>query len=216
MFLRVTRTVSWQTIWKVIMYFSIFYHFLTASIILVLQLTECQPLRFFWDRSVEGGHCRSPKQVRDAIIGTQVVFALSDFQFSLLPLTFICTLNRSLRERVAVTGLMGVGLVASTVGCLKFIGFNKLHANPDPTYIMVPWKLASFAEASIGIIAANLPPLKSKGEELINKARSGTSLFSVSRSSRAASVRKTRSLSDPVWEPCSKRTSENQDEEHVE
>jgi hypothetical protein len=117
------------------------------------------------------------------------VFAFSDFQFSLLPLTFVLKLNRPVRERVAVACIMGLGLLASTIGCLKFIGFNKIRSSPDPTWVTVPWKLGSFAEASIGIIAANIPPLKSRGEHILK-----TFTSSMSSASRSTSVNGTTLL----------------------
>jgi len=173
MFLRFARAVPWPTAWRALMYFSIFYLFLTAAVVLGYQMTECTPLQFYWDHAVPGGRCRKPEEVRIGIIGTSVVFAFSDFQFSLLPLTFVLTLNRPRRERIAVACLMGLGLLASIVGCLKFIDFNQIITTPDPTYVMVIWKMGSLAEAKIGMIAANMPPLKAWGEATLVKVRSG-------------------------------------------
>jgi hypothetical protein len=167
------------------MYISIFYLLASAIIVLCIQLTECEPLSFFWDPSVKGGHCRSSEEVRTAVIGTSVVFAFSDLQFSLLPLAFIMTLNRPFRERVTVACLMGLGLLATIVGCFKFIDFDKLRSSPDPSWAMVPSKLGSFAEGCIGIIAANLPPLKARGQQLLSAI---TSSFSTPRSSMSSNA----------------------------
>jgi len=175
MFLRLSRSVSWERTWKWIMYLSIFYLVASTILVLILQLTECIPLPFFWNKAIKDGHCRSAQEVHVAIIGTQVIFAFSDFQFSLLPLTFIFKLNRPMNERILVAGIMSLGLIASSIGCLKFIGFNKLRTSPDPTWVMVPWKLASFCEASIGIIASNTPPLKARGEKLFRTLSSSIS-----------------------------------------
>jgi len=158
------------------MYLSIFYLVASAIVVLALQLSECTPLPFFWNKAIKGGHCRSAQDVHVAIIGTQVVFAFSDFQFSLLPLAFVFKLNRPFREKILVAAIMSLGLIASSVGCLKFIGFNRLRRSHDPTWVMVTWKLASFAEASIGIIASNAPPLKARGEKLFRTISSSLSL----------------------------------------
>jgi hypothetical protein len=188
MFLRFARAVPWSTAWKVLMWFSIGYLFISASVVLGYQLTECTPLRFYWDPTVPGGRCRSAEEVRIGIIGTSVVFAFSDFQFSLLPLTFVLTLNRPRRERVAVACLMGLGLLASIIGCLKFIGFNEIISTPDPTYVMVIWKMGSLAEAKIGMIAANLPPLKAWGEDMLVRVRSSIFVSKISSSGATASA----------------------------
>jgi hypothetical protein len=209
MFLRLSRAVSWPTAWRFLMHFSIFYLFASASIVLVYQMTECTPLRFYWNTTVPGGHCRSPETVRIGIIGTSVVFAFSDFQFSLLPLTFILTLNRPIRERVAVACLMGLGLTASIIGCLKFIDFNQLIVTTDPTYMMVIWKMGSLAEAKIGMIAANMPPLKSWGEDVLAKVRS--SIFASKGSSSDETIWVQRENSE-TWQcaPEEKRSDSNQ------
>lgn len=188
MFLRFARAVPWSTTWKVLMYFSIIYLVVSAFVVLGYQITECTPLRFYWDRTVPGGRCRSPEEVRIGIIGTSVVFAFSDFQFSLLPLTFVLTLNRPKGERLAVACLMGLGLLASIIGCLKFIDFNKIITTSDPTYVMVIWKMGSLAEAKIGMIAANLPPLKSWGEAMLIKARSSILVSKISSSEGTTSA----------------------------
>lgn len=175
MFLRLSRSVSWERTWKWIMYLSISYLVASAILVLILQLTECTPLPYFWNKTIKGGHCRSADEVHAAIIGTQVVFAFSDFQFSLLPLTFVFKLNRPFRERLLVAGIMSLGLLASTIGCLKFINFGRLRTSPDLMWDMVPWQLASFAEASVGIIASNIPPLKARGEKLLSSISSSFS-----------------------------------------
>lgn len=185
--------------WKVIMYFSIFYLFVSASIVLVYQMTECIPLRFYWNQSIPGGHCRNPETVRIGIIGTSVVFAFSDFQFSLLPLTFILSLRRPLRERIAVACLMCLGLLASIIGCLKFINFNQIITTTDPTYVMVIWKMGSLAEAKIGMIAANMPPLKAWGEDILGKARSSKFMSMNSSSSGTILGQHSGSRSESTW-----------------
>jgi hypothetical protein len=68
---------------------------------------------------------------------------------------------------------MCLGLLASIIGCLKFINFNQIITTTDPTYVMVIWKMGSLAEAKIGMIAANMPPLKAWGEDILGKVRSG-------------------------------------------
>jgi hypothetical protein len=104
---------------------------------------------------------------------------------------------------------MGLGLLASIVGCLKFIDFNEIITTTDPTYVMVIWKMGSLAEAKIGMIAANLPPLKSWGEGMLVKVRSG--IFVSKRSSSEGTVWVQREISQH-WQcaPEEKRSESNQ------
>jgi hypothetical protein len=65
MFLRIRNSPAW----KAIMSFAIFYLVASAVITNAMQLTECRPLRMYWEK-VPGGTCRSPASVQKAIIGT--------------------------------------------------------------------------------------------------------------------------------------------------
>ena len=176
MFLRIKRSFAWRAI----MWFSILYLVASTVIIVTLQFTECRPLKATWNRSLPGTVCRSSDEVKAAVVGSSVVFVFSDFQFALLPLTFIFTLRRPLRERIALGFIMGLGLVASIVGCLKLIGINQ-RANPDKTWYLVPVKLGAFSEACVGIIAACAPALKARGEKVLKKM--GYSLSGATRKS---------------------------------
>jgi rhodopsin domain-containing protein len=189
MFLRFTRVVTWKLAWKITMWFSITYLVVSAIIVAYYQFTACVPLRYSWDKSLTNGHCRDPKVVQIGIIGTSIPFIISDFQFSLIPLTFVLKLNRPLGERIAIACIMGMGLLASIVGSIKFIHIQKVKATHDPTWDLITWKVASSAEAGIGIIAANVPPLKSRGEKLARSLRSRFSAVSHSISWMAHSQR---------------------------
>jgi hypothetical protein len=66
MYLRLTRTVYWKRAWKYLMYFSILYLSAGETVSIVQGFTECKPLRFYWDKSVPGGVCRSGSEIRQS------------------------------------------------------------------------------------------------------------------------------------------------------
>jgi hypothetical protein len=119
-----------------------------------------------WDMNTHGT-CRTPEQITDSIIATSVVFTVTDFEFALFPLTFIFSLKRPFRERVAVVGIMSLGLIASGVGLIKFIRFRDLWKSPDTTWVSVPLTMGSFVEANLGLIAACLPTLKARCQKFV-------------------------------------------------
>lgn len=165
MFLKLIRMAPWRRRWQVGTYGLLVYLVVHASILLTLNLTMC--------RHTHGEDACTHFSATTAVVAaTSTVFSLTDFQLSLAPMMFMCTLKRSLKERMAVIGLMSIGLIASLCGCLKFIGYSKLISGSDPTYDLVEFNLFSIGETSIGLIAANLPPLKAKGEELYHKLQS--------------------------------------------
>jgi len=166
MFLRFTQTLVWKRTLAVLIYASLFCVITTAIITTALQFTACSPIRILWDMNTHGP-CRTPEKITDSIIATSKNFAITDFEFALFPLTFIFSLKRPFRERVAVVGIMGLGLIASGVGLIKFIRFRELWKSPDTTWVSVPLTMGSFIEANLGLIAACLPTLKARCQKFV-------------------------------------------------
>jgi hypothetical protein len=168
MFLRFTRTLDW-TGWKAVMCFSIFYLVGAAISGLYLGITTCTPIKYQWDTSIPEGQCRSPKKIRETVLGLCLVVVVSDFQFALLPLKFICLIKRSSQEKMVIFGIMSLGLLASVIGCIKYLHFDLLFSSQDQSWDTVLWKMVSNAEVDIGIIAACIPPLKSLFQKIFKK-----------------------------------------------
>jgi len=155
LFLRIRKS----PVWKTIMGCTIFYLVASAIVTTALQFTECVPLRMYWEK-VPGGKCRSPRSVQRAIIGTSVVFIVSDVLFSLLPITFIVQIRCSRFEKLVLTFIMGLGMFASISGIIKLVGITQWAATKDPTWDLVPLLVWSYGEEFIAIIAACIPCLK--------------------------------------------------------
>jgi hypothetical protein len=171
MFLRFARTLDWPG-WKALMCFSIVYLVGAAIAGLYLGITTCTPVNFQWDKSIPGGRCRSPEKIRATILGLCLMVVVSDFQFALLPLTFISSIKRSALEKAVILGIMSLGLMASIIGCVKYLHFNLLFSSRDQPWDSVSWKVVSNAEVDIAIIAACIPPLKSLGETFLKRFKS--------------------------------------------
>jgi len=129
-----------------------------------VNLTTCRPIHLYWD-GPRDERCRPVNEMYRTMIGVSVAHGVSDLQFSLLPWTFIHKLRRSWKERISVALLMSLGLVATIIGGVKFVGYGTGFGK-DLTWLAVPVKLGSFCEATLGIVAANAPPLKAPAERL--------------------------------------------------
>jgi hypothetical protein len=94
---------------------------------------------------------------------------------------------------------------------LKFIGFNNLDVTTDPTYVMVIWKMGSLAEAKLGMIAANMPPLKSWGEDMLGMVLSRASLNAESRSTASGMIwaQQGTSGTESTWKSTSEESRSN-------
>jgi hypothetical protein len=110
-----------------------------------------------------------------------VVFIVSDALFSLLPITFIVQVRCSFFEKVVLTFIMGLGILASISGIIKLIGITQWASTTDPTWDLVPLLVWAFSEQYIAIWAACIPCLKGPFTRVV---QSFSNRFSSRKSSR--------------------------------
>jgi hypothetical protein len=92
---------------------------------------------------------------------------VSDFFYSFIPATFIFKIQVSLREKLVLYLLMGLGLVASIACIFKIVNSNTLKKSRDNTWDSVPLVIWGFVEQHLAIIAACIPCLKALFERLL-------------------------------------------------
>lgn len=84
---------------------------LTGLVFFFTTLLQCSPISFFWNKSLENGWCISV----DVIIGLtffySVVSVICDFTFAILPMFLVWGLNMSLRTRLVLIPILGMGCV---------------------------------------------------------------------------------------------------------
>jgi hypothetical protein len=84
-------------------------------------------------------------------------------------LTFIFKLNRPLREKVILAGLMGLGLFASGAAVVKLLLTKKYVTGPDPLWDMFDLGIWAMVELFVGIYAASIPCLRAPFEAFLRK-----------------------------------------------
>jgi hypothetical protein len=94
---------------------------------------------------------------------------VSDFFFSLIPITFIFKIQVPLREKIVLCVLMGLGLIASVASILKAVKSDTLRQSRDNTWDSVPFVIWGFVEEHLAIIAACVPCLKALFERLLRR-----------------------------------------------
>ena len=109
MLLRIQRSRNWM----IFLYLMMVLQLLTAITINVFQFTLCNPVAAIWNPSIPGATCKLPIVGQISIYVTAAVTIFTDVTFSLLPLTFIVRIQRPLREKIALSCVMGLGLIAS-------------------------------------------------------------------------------------------------------
>jgi len=168
MLLRLQQGKAWT--WT--MSTAIFILFTVTVIFTCFQLTSCKPLSSGWDFILDPSllrNCVDPSKSWAAALSTSVCFTVSDFFFSLIPLTFIFKIQVPLREKLVLCLLMGLGLVASIASVFKAVNSTILRRSRDNTWDSVPLVIWSFVEEHVAIIAACIPCLKALFERLLRR-----------------------------------------------
>ncbi|KAF5610709.1 uncharacterized protein FSUBG_2970 [Fusarium subglutinans] len=102
-------------------------------------LLQCRPLEASWDVSVletvQGASCLPQPGIHIMFnIGSGMNIA-TDIMLSLAPTLFLWKLKSSLKEKILVDALMGLGMIRHGEGCM---GTHKLHRDPDsPEQILI-------------------------------------------------------------------------------
>ncbi|KAF4634310.1 hypothetical protein G7Y89_g3798 [Cudoniella acicularis] len=152
--------------WRWVLWASIAVQALCAVVAEIIQLNTCHPLRAVWE-NVQGAQCFSPLGIHLYSYIYSGISATNDILLSLMPLTFIWKMHRSLHERILVGFLMTLGLVASSATIFKMSYLTLVSPAEDPLRKLLTLTTWCKIEEVVGILAACLPVLKAPVERLL-------------------------------------------------
>ncbi|KAK4210901.1 hypothetical protein QBC37DRAFT_23341 [Rhypophila decipiens] len=128
----------------------------------------CKPVRAMWDFTLFAASpppvCQDFDHINRGILACAAMTVITDFILSLLPLSFILQLQRSLRERIIVSIVMGLGLIASAASLCKIVAVTTDKLTGDGLVDGVNVTFWGILEIQLGIIAACTPCLKRLAE----------------------------------------------------
>jgi Fungal rhodopsin domain len=96
------------------------------------------------------------------------IMIMMDFILATLPVQLIRNLQRPLREKILISCLMAMGLLATSIAAYK-IPLSREVNNGDPLSATVKLALWNKLEEQLGLIAACLPCLKAQMEDLLHR-----------------------------------------------
>jgi hypothetical protein len=85
---------------------------------------------------------------------------LIDIWILLLPYNLILSIPRPLRERLAVYGVFGLGVLGTICAVIRFNYFVMVSKSTDPFYDSIVVNIWSIIEVNVGILCASLPTLR--------------------------------------------------------
>lgn len=116
----------------------------------------CQPLAFYWDTTIEGGHCGNEFL---SYILTGSINISTDLMVLLLPIPSLIRLEMSLYQRLTLIATFACGLFTCIVGALRLQEIVTIDFN-DYTYSIANAMTYSALEPALAIILACVPTLR--------------------------------------------------------
>lgn len=156
-------------------------------------LFQCRPVAAAWDFSIERSQCMP---VAPLYYFSTSFSAATDVLLCLLPLPFFWKLQVSLREKIIVSSLFGLGLIAAAASVMRLTQLSILQ-DVNVTMRATPALGWSVGEVIIGIVCACLPCLK----PLFNKHLPGTFFTHVHGTKTTTATATTISGTYPIQGP---------------
>ncbi|KAH7335080.1 hypothetical protein BKA66DRAFT_584714 [Pyrenochaeta sp. MPI-SDFR-AT-0127] len=159
---------SWSRSWAWTIWTIIVIQVISTVASVILQLLVCRPIRLQWE-VVPDGVCWSPLALQVWGYLYSAPSILSEFVFSLMPLSFIWRLNRPLLERVVVGILMTLGLFTTSIAIVKTSYMALYSHSEDALRHFLTISMWCELELVVGIIAGCIPCLKSPFQRILRR-----------------------------------------------
>ncbi|PGG98114.1 hypothetical protein AJ80_09586 [Polytolypa hystricis UAMH7299] len=155
--------------WKIFLYGLIGGHTAVAIFSILMQMTRCLPLDLALDGKTEGVTCWNARAFRISMATVGVFNICTDVLFSLLPIIFLRKSGLHFREKVVVSILMGLGLVASGASVARVVQIEKLQLQEAIPSTGLPVAGFSYLEQQLGLMAANIPCLRAHFNQILRR-----------------------------------------------
>ena len=130
---------------------------ISHAVVVLLWVLQCIPVRSAWNPRVPG-KCFSRQQRLSIVLAQAIMSIIGDFGLAFYPILIFRRLNMSLRQKIGLSLLMGLGVVAGACGIVRAI-LNDGAIPIDQTYGGITnwfWRLF---EVNVGIVCACIPTL---------------------------------------------------------
>ncbi|KAK4447386.1 hypothetical protein QBC34DRAFT_496246 [Podospora aff. communis PSN243] len=161
--------ITQERVWKIVLWANIGFQCLAFASLDILQLLQCRPIRANWMFDPDA-QCLPAAHTWIVVCLFGGIGMLGDVICAVLPIVIIWRMTRSVVEKVLVSILLGLGLVAAVGGVMKLVILKSwdptsVHANRD---IMDAFMWIRIEEILL-IIGACAPTLKAPIESLLNR-----------------------------------------------
>ncbi|KAL3461038.1 hypothetical protein BJX64DRAFT_278156 [Aspergillus heterothallicus] len=156
------RIAEGRMMYIYIQYATITLFTLMNVIALIFILINCIPIQAAWDTSLlaSGGHCQPAHVLTDVYYATTAVNIVTDWITALMPIPLLWNVQLNRNSKVAVMGLMGLGIFASLSACIRLKYTINLTNQTDFLFAVSDVVIWGFAENAIGMTVGNIATLR--------------------------------------------------------
>ncbi|KAI9654717.1 MAG: hypothetical protein M1831_005304 [Alyxoria varia] len=142
--------------------------FISAILVGVL---ECDPVAYYWDKSIEGGTCINQTQFYR---WNGIANMLIDLMILSITVPMVWRLNISMRRKAMLSGIFLLGTFVFVASIVRITTFEQFEP-ADITYTDVPAAIWTLAEQSLAIVCSCLICLRPLLRRTLNASRGGGS-----------------------------------------
>ncbi|KAL4802346.1 hypothetical protein BDV18DRAFT_65413 [Aspergillus unguis] len=156
------RVAEGRKAYVYIQYATIAVFTLMNVIALIFILINCIPIEAAWDTSLleKGGHCQPSHVLTDVYYACTAVNILTDWITAMMPIPLLWHVQLDRNSKVAVIGLMSLGIFASLSACIRLKYTVNLTNQTDFLFAVANVVIWGFAENAIGMIVGNVATLR--------------------------------------------------------
>ncbi|KAF5865530.1 hypothetical protein ETB97_003374 [Aspergillus alliaceus] len=152
-----------------------------ALINIIIYITTCDPPQALWktELALNGqASCRDVWILINYATFNGVLSGFVDMFLAIYPSTVLFKLQMSLRKKIALSTVLGLGSIAAAIAVVKCVQLKGLADKSDPTYATVPLAVWTNVESNIVLLASCIPTLQPLLDIILGKRK----LSSYSRS----------------------------------
>ncbi|KAL4794508.1 hypothetical protein BDV19DRAFT_379431 [Aspergillus venezuelensis] len=131
-------------------------------IALIFILTNCIPIEAAWEPELleQGGHCKPGYVLTNAYYACTAVNIVTDWVTAAMPVFLLWNVQLDRNSKIAVMGLMSLGVFASLSACVRLKYTVNLTNQDDFLFAVANVVIWGFAENAIGMIVGNIATLR--------------------------------------------------------
>ncbi|KAJ5172352.1 hypothetical protein N7492_004945 [Penicillium capsulatum] len=135
--------------------------FIASTICIIVLFTMCDPPEALWKPQLlaTGGTCRPQVVLVGYAIFTGALSAFVDLYLAVYPTVILMSLQMSLRKKLALCAVLGLGAVACAMAIVKCNQLPGLYDTEDSTYATADLVIWTSIESNVIIMASCIPTL---------------------------------------------------------